>query len=232
MLEAGQEFFCSWSGGKDSCLALHKTMASGARPKVLLTMMIENGSRSRSHGLPVGLLKAQASSIGAELLVQATSWQDYERTFVSAMKKMATGGIHHGVFGDIDLEEHKDWVERACGMAGMEAHEPLWKRERMGLLHEFIDGGFSAIIVAVNDGVLDQGFLGRRIDRPLVRELAAMGVDPSGEKGEYHTVVTEGPTFSKRIRLVEGDMVLRDGYWFLDVDSSDWPDGWGNGCHA
>lgn len=224
MTKPGQGFFCSWSGGKDSCLALHKMMASGARPKVLLTMMVEDGSRSRSHGLPISVLKAQASSIGAELSVQATSWQDYERTFVSVLKKMAAEGIHHGVFGDIDLEEHRDWVERVCGKVGTEAHEPLWKRERLDLLDEFIDGGFSATIIAVKEGVLGRDFLGRRIDRPLVRELAAMGVDPSGEKGEYHTVVTDGPAFSKRIRLVEGGTVLRDGYWFLDVESSDWPD--------
>lgn len=232
MLIEGRDFFCSWSGGKDSCLALHRAMELGGRPRVLLTMLVEDGSRSRSHGLSVNLLRTQASRIGAHLDVRKASWSDYESVFVSAMKELAAKGIVHGVFGDIDMEEHKEWVERACGLAGTSAHEPLWKGKRMDLLREFLDHGFSATIVAVKEGTLDKGFLGRRLDWPLVEEFEAIGVDVSGEKGEYHTVVTEGPIFSNPIRLVDGEALLRDGYWFLDVDSSDWPDGWGGVCHA
>ena len=232
MLDGGRPFFCSWSGGKDSCLALHRTMLEGGRPDVLLTMMVEDGSRSRSHGLPATLLGAQASRIGARLELRSASWSSYEEVFSGALRDLAANGVRDGVFGDIDLEEHRGWVESVCARAGMKAHEPLWKSPREKLLREFIDSGFSATIVAVKDGTLDQQFLGRRLDMRLVDDLVAADVDPSGERGEYHTVVTDGPIFSRPIRLLTGDSYLKGGYWFLDVDASEWPEGWGGGCHA
>lgn len=232
MLDSARPFFCSWSGGKDSCLALHRTMSAGIRPAILLTMMVEDGSRSRSHGLPVSVLAAQASSIGTRLETRSTSWSGYEEAFSAALSDFAARGILDGVFGDIDLAEHREWVERVCGMADVTAHEPLWQGSREKLLREFIEAGYTATVVAVKDGVLERGLLGRGLDLGLVDELVDAGVDASGERGEYHTVVTDGPIFSKPIRLVTGDSFLKGGYWFLDVYASEWPEGWGGGCHA
>ena len=217
MLGEGSRFFCSWSGGKDSCLALHRVVQAGAGPGVLLTMLTEDGARSRAHGLPVPLLMEQASCIGMPIVFRAASWKSYEDAFLDAIKDLKVQGVEHGIFGDIDLEPHREWVERVCAIAGVEACEPLWKGERRDLLKEFIGCGYDATVVAVKDGVLDRTLLGRRLDRSLVDELVAAGVDASGEKGEYHTVVTDGPIFQRPLRIVNGESVLRDGYWFLDV---------------
>lgn len=213
----GKDFFCSWSGGKDSCLALYHAINNGGTAKYLLTMLTEDGSRSRSHGLSSSILNAQAASLDIPIAVGCSSWDDYEKVFVSAIRKFQRGGIEYGVFGDIDLDEHLQWVERVCSSAHLQAYEPLWKRSRMDLLEEFLDLGFRATIVSVKKSVLDKSFLGRSLSRKVVALLQEAGVDPSGEKGEYHTVVIDGPIFSAPINLVAKGIITRDGYNFIDL---------------
>jgi len=211
------EFFCSWSGGKDACLALQRAIQAGGRPAALLTMMIEDGLRSRAHGLPQAVLQRQARSLGLPLTCRSASWQDYEQQFLDQLGEFKNAGILAGVFGDIDLEPHREWVERVCRQAGLTPYEPLWQAPRRQLLEEFLDQGFQATIVAVKQDVLAAGFLGRSLDQRLIGELEAAGVDASGEEGEYHTVVTAGPIFSESLRLVHGQQHARDGYYFMDV---------------
>lgn len=216
MLE-GRDFFCSWSGGKDSCLALHKAIKSGGRPRLLLTMLREDGQRSRSHGLPVAVLEEQASALGLELVTRPASWEGYEAEFKAALRGIRANGIEEGVFGDIDLEEHRLWTVRVSESEGLHAHHPLWKGARRELLEEFIGAGFKATIVSVKDEVLDRRYLGRVLTLDLIDELEAEGIDASGEGGEHHTVVTDGPIFSRSIKLVIGSHEFHDGYWFLEV---------------
>ena len=211
------EFFCSWSGGKDACLALQRAIRAGGRPAALLTMMIEDGQRSRAHGLPLAVLQSQARALGLPLTCRSASWQDYEQQFLDQLGEFKNAGIQAGVFGDIDLEPHREWVERVCRQAGLTPYEPLWQAPRRQLLEEFLDQGFQATIVAVKQDVLAAGFLGRSLDQRLIGELEAAGVDASGEEGEYHTVVTAGPIFSEPLRLAHGQQHARDGYYFLDV---------------
>ena len=213
----GKNFFCSWSGGKDSCLALYHAINNGGMAKYFLTMLTEDGSRSRSHGLPESVIKAQAASLGIPLVVGCSSWDDYEKFFVSAIRKFKLEGIEYGVFGDIDLDEHLQWVEGVCSSAHLQAYEPLWKRSRMDLLEEFLDLGFRATIVSVKKSVLDESFLGRSLSREVVALLQEAGVDLSGEKGEYHTVVIDGPIFSAPINLVAKGIITQDGYNFIDL---------------
>jgi len=212
-----KDFFCSWSGGKDSCLALYHAINNGGTAKCLLTMLTEDGNRSRSHGLSSSILKAQSTSLDIPLNVGCSSWNDYEKVFVSTIREFKKGGIEYGVFGDIDMDEHLQWVERVCSSAQIQAYEPLWKRPRMDLLEEFLDLGFMATIVSVKKSVLDKSFLGRRLSRKVVALLQEAGVDPSGEKGEYHTVVIDGPIFSAPINLVAKGIITQDGYSFIDL---------------
>jgi uncharacterized protein (TIGR00290 family) len=212
-----KNFFCSWSGGKDSCLALYKSIKEGGTPSKLLTMLVENGKRSRSHGLHLEILRAQASSLNIPLITGAASWDNYESTFVSLLEKIKSEGIRAGVFGDIDIEDHRKWVKRVCETVGVEVYHPLWKRPRKGLLEEFIDTGFKAVIIAIKDGVLDRSFLGRVLDYDLIKEFEKQGVDPSGEEGEYHTVVVDGPIFSYKIPIRIREQILSNGYWFQNV---------------
>ena len=132
---AGRRFFCSWSGGKDAYLAFARAVAAGARPEALVCMLHEDGQRSRGHGLPVALLEAQAEALGVPLVTGATTWDDYEATFVGVLHELRRQGVEAGVFGDIDLEGHRVWAEGVCEVAGAdacgeEAEYPPWSPPR------------------------------------------------------------------------------------------------------
>jgi diphthine-ammonia ligase len=213
----GVPFVCSWSGGKDSCLAFYRAVQAGAKPAFLLSILREDGARSRSHGLALDVLEAQAASLGISLVTRTASWSEYESVFIAALQELKGAGVQAGVFGDIDLEDHRLWEEKVCAVAGIEAYLPLWKTPRLTLLDEFLASGFKAMIVAANNEKLGKSYLGRTLDRDLVREFGQIGIDPSGEEGEYHTIVTDGPIFSEPARLETGKQKLHDGYWFLDV---------------
>jgi diphthine-ammonia ligase len=217
---AQRPFFCSWSGGKDSCLALHYAILEGGMPKRLLTMMSEDGHGSRSHGLPQPLLEEQARRIGIPIVFHSASWTKYEKVFSSTLADLRVQGITEGVFGDIDIQDHRDWCVRVCGAQGIRARHPLWKRPRRELLEEFIGLGFKATIVVTKAESMGPEWLGRTIDAHAIQELEQLGVDPSGELGEYHTVVTDGPIFHSPITLFPGEPVLHDGYWFLKVSAA------------
>jgi diphthine-ammonia ligase len=213
----GRPFFCSWSGGKDSCLALYHAIQNKGAPKALLTMMTEDGRRSRSHGMPIAVIQHQAKALGIPLIMCGAAWNDYEERFVSAIGELKGKGIECGVFGDIDLDPHLEWVERVCASVKIRPYEPLWKRQRRDLLNEFLDLGFKATVISIKQGVLDERFLGRTLDRQVIADMEKCGIDASGEMGEYHTVVTNGPIFSFEIYLKAKDVVVHDGYCFLDV---------------
>jgi len=214
---SGRTFFCSWSGGKDSCLALYHAIKNGGVAGRLLTMIEEDGSASRAHGLPADVLEAQAAALGIPLVMRRSSWESYERVFVDAASGFKRDGIDCGVFGDIDLPGHLEWVQRVCSSVNMEAYEPLWQRPRRDLLEEFLDLGFKATIIVVKDDALDRSFLGRTLSREVIASMEESGVDASGEAGEYHTVVTDGPIFGSPVRLVPSGTASHDGYSFVTV---------------
>jgi diphthine-ammonia ligase len=217
-IRGGIAFFCSWSGGKDSALALYRAMSAGARPCFLFTMLDEGGKRSRSHGIPLEVLRGQAASLGIPLRTGRASWSEYESVFVAALRELAASGVEAGVFGDIDIDEHREWEEKVCEQAGLEAHLPLWKAAREELLEEFVGLGFEAVIIATNAEKMGREYLGKRLDRALIEELTSLAIDLCGEAGEYHTVVTDGPIFRERLRIRKRKAFLRSGYWFLDID--------------
>jgi len=221
ILVKDRDLFCSWSGGKDSCLALYRAIKEGGRPKALLTMFREGGERSRSHGLTTKLIEKQASSLNIPLITRPATWENYEQTFINALHGFKDDGINVGVFGDIDLDPHLEWVEKVCAKAGIEAYEPLWKCKRGDLLDELFAAGFKATIVSIKESLLDKKFLGMTLSPELIKEFAEIGIDPSGEEGEYHTVVTAGPIFSTPIELDPKEQVSVQGYRFLDVSVID-----------
>jgi uncharacterized protein (TIGR00290 family) len=216
--EKDTPFVCSWSGGKDSCLALYHAVSNGASPIAVLSMLDETGKRSRSHGLPLTLLKRQAAALDISLETRSVSWAGYEAAFIDAFKMLNDRGATAGVFGDIDIADHRKWEEMVCAQAGMEAFLPLWKRPRIDLLHEFLSLGFDALIVAANEETMGKRFLGKRLCTELVKEFQYMGIDPAGENGEYHTVVLNGPIFQHAVTIKPRDEFFRSGYWFLDLE--------------
>lgn len=210
-------FFCSWSGGKDSCLAMYRHIKSGDTFSYLLTMLTEKGEFTRSHGLPLSAMVAQSNALGIPLITASTSWENYENIFKEEMRSLFVKGISKGVFGDIDLLPHRKWVERVCGEIGTCSHLPLWKTDRKQLMREFIDAEFKAVIVAVKKEKLSIDFLGRVIDNALIQDLEAEGVDVCGEEGEYHTFVFDGPIFQQKIDYIIKETHSYKGYGFAKI---------------
>jgi diphthine-ammonia ligase len=214
-----KECFCSWSGGKDSCLALYRAMKMGYVPKFLLTTCIEQENRSRSHGLSAEVLQAQAKSLNLPLILCNTSWSNYRENFINKLTetKKLFPGVSAGVFGDIDIEDHRKWVQEVCLDINYESLLPLWKCERKEVIAEFLRLGFSANIVAIDSKKLTPAYLDRMIDMDILEDFTNKGVDPCGENGEFHTVVTDGPLFTKPVNIKKcGEPVLHSGYWFQD----------------
>ena len=191
---AGMRAFFSWSGGKDSMLALHRALDAGYRVDALLAMFDETGDRSRSHALPPALMQAQADALGIPLVMRQASWADYEAVFTEQLRDFAARGITHGLFGDIDLQPHRDWEEKVCGAAGLTAVLPLWQAPRRTLVDELLALGYRARVVCVDARFLDAGFCGREFDAGFIADLPP-NVDACGENGEFHTFVFDGPRF-------------------------------------
>ena len=208
---------CSWSGGKDSCLALWRAAQRDARLTSLVTMLTEDGQRSRSHGLPLAVLQNQAAAIGVPLLSRAASWDDYESAFVDLLREAKGQGASAALFGDIDIPRHRQWEENVCAQSGLRSELPLWQEDRLSLLAEFWEAGFECRIVVVREGLVDRRYVGRVLDENVAAELASAGIDACGENGEFHTLVTSGPLFRHPLSFALGQQVLRSGCWFQDV---------------
>ncbi|MCE5218402.1 diphthine--ammonia ligase [bacterium] len=194
------QYVCSWSGGKDSCLALHRAVEEWGKPQYLLSMLAEEGTHSRSHGIPRRILEDQAEALETVLRYGVASWDDYERVFVEALQGMASEGVSTGVFGDLDLDEHRAWEEMVCSRAGMQAELPLWHEAHEALAEEFLAAGYEAIVVTVRTDALPEEFLGERYTRRFLARLRSVGVDVAGEGGEFHTLVLDGPLFRRPVR--------------------------------
>ncbi len=210
--------FISWSGGKDCCLACYRAVASGLQIRYLLNMVTEDGQRSRSHGLAAKWLQMQAQAIGIPLVQRSTTGTDYETEFKSVLLALKQEGIAAGVFGDIDFNAHREWIDRVCSETGITPYLPLWEENQNKLLREFIGLGFEAVVVATRADMLDEEWLGRKLDSDFLADLAKLeNITPCGEAGEYHTLVINGPLFQKGLEITGANKVLRDGHWFLDI---------------
>jgi uncharacterized protein (TIGR00290 family) len=157
--------------------------------------------------------------MGFPIVQPLSSWETYEAEFKKALSDLKGKGVEIGIFGDIDLEEHREWVERVSRESGMEAVLPLWgEKQRETLIEELIEAGFEAVVVATKKDLLGPEWLGRSIDRDFVRDISKIkGVDISGEGGEYHTLVISGPIFKKRINILKSEKLTRDQHCFLDI---------------
>ena len=207
------DFAVSWSGGKDACLALYRMKQAAHAPKFLLTMMEKDGLTSRAHALPLVLLQQQADALGIPFIPQPAD--DYKSSYIEALKSLKADGVADIVFGDIDLQAHRDWQEEIAQIVNCNMHFPLWEESHEKLVYEFIDAGFETTIIAVQQGVLEPSFLGRKLDAPTLKELEKIGVDICGEGGEFHSFVTNGPLFSNEVRLDSNGTFTKNGYDFL-----------------
>jgi len=206
----------SWSGGKDSYLALHRSRSS-YDVVALVTMFDEQGARSRSHGLRPQIVNAQADRLGLPICAGRGSWSTYEDGYLQALGEARALGVSHVIFGDIMYDANRAFPERVCAASGLTAVEPLWGEPTSSLYREFVLTGADARVVTIRDGVLDPSWLGRRLTLNLLPDLVSAGADPCGEHGEYHTVVVDAPAFSSPLDVTALDYVARDGCWALDL---------------
>ncbi|ODN30615.1 ATP-binding protein [Fervidobacterium thailandense] len=198
--------FASWSGGKDSALAFYFASQKFGKVDHIFTMFSEDCGRTRAHGLKLEHIRAQAESLGAELIFACASWQSYEDVFSIVISSNFAGGL--GVFGDIDIQEHLDWVVRVCTSNNVGVFEPLWGMDREEVLERFIRLGFRAKVVRVKKGY--EELLGRELDEDFIELAKKLNIDLCGEHGEYHTFVYDGPIFKFPIPTEDLEYGIQD----------------------
>lgn len=207
----------SWSGGKDSYWACLKAIEEGCTPKVLLNVLNEEGQISRSHGIPAPILQAQAKALGLPIHLIASSWKEYEQRFTAALEDLRNQyNVTHAVFGDIDLEDHRLWEEKVCARASLSAVLPLWQKARKDLVLQMLANGVKTMIVSCNE-TMGERFIGVLLTPAVIEELEALGIDPCGETGEYHTIVVDGPRFSFPLAVAIRQKLHHENYWFADL---------------
>ena len=206
----------SWSGGKDCCTALLRTH-NDFDVIATLTMFAEDGERSRSHGLRPDVIAAQAERLGMTTISGRCSWATYTDEYVRMLGAAVALGVTHIIFGDIMGDAHRAWDERVCAAYGLTPVLPLWGESTRTLVEEFIGSGSEAVIVTARAAHLDESWVGRSITLEAVRELEALGVDPCGEYGEYHSLVTNTPLFTAPLDVSFGVREMHSDCWALDA---------------
>ena len=211
----------SWSGGKDSCLALHDIQrARKYRVAALLTTVTRDYDRISMHGVRRALLEKQADSLGLPLhqvlISKDATNQEYEMKMGEAFSVYSGQGIDSIVFGDLFLEDVRAYREQFLARHNMRGLFPVWKRDTGRFIKDFIALGFKAVVTCVDSRILDQSFAGRIIDEAFLSSLPSQ-IDPCGENGEFHTFVFDGPTFARRVEFSLGEVVLRESFWFCDL---------------
>lgn len=226
----------NWSSGKDSALALYKIVKEDKfEITPLLTSINKEFQRISMHGVHVSLLEKQAESLGLNLIKmeipKEPTMEEYREIMSKTMNDIKSGGVTHSIFGDIFLEDLRQYREDQLQSIGIKAVFPLWKQNTTDLIQEFLDLGFKTIVTCVNETYLDKSFAGRIIDKDFIKDLPK-NVDPCGENGEFHTFTFDGPIFKKKIEFEIGETVKKtypkpksdesenDGeyvFWFCDL---------------
>ena len=204
----------NWSGGKDSSLCLHRLLKTNEYDiQYLLTSVNTRFQRISMHGVRESLLERQSASIGIPLhklmVPEMPSMEMYDHMMARALREFKKEGIDYSIFGDIFLEDLKKYREEKLTQVNMRGIFPIWKISTDQLIREFIDLGFKAVLVCINERYLDKSFAGRPIDKDFLKDLPK-NVDPCGENGEYHSFVYDGPIFQTPISFQMGEVVYRN----------------------
>ncbi|PYJ88959.1 MAG: diphthine--ammonia ligase [Verrucomicrobia bacterium] len=214
----------SWSGGKDSAIALHELLQTNDYELVsLMTTVSEEYRRISHHGVRETLLEEQARAIGIPLeKVYLPSGESggctnevYEEVMSRVMNSYKARGVDTVGFGDLFLEELRAWREANLSKVGMRGIFPIWKRDTTKVAHDLIRFGYKAYVSCV-EGKVGSGFVGRLYDEEFLGALPP-GVDPCGENGEFHSFVFDGPIFKRPVSVRVGEIVTRDGRYYADL---------------
>lgn len=217
-----QKVLFTWSGGKDSAIALYELKRDrDYEISALLTTVTEDYGRISMHGVRTVLLEQQAASLGLPLekiyITKNASNNEYEEKMKAKLEYHQSQGVAAVAFGDISLEELRRYREENLSRIGIKAVFPIWGRDTLEIAHAFINLGFKAIITCIDSNVLNKKFAGRIFDRKFLCELPS-GIDPCGENGEFHSFVHDGPIFREEILFTIGDILLRNNrFYFCDL---------------
>lgn len=211
----------AWSSGKDSAWALHEVRRAGDVEVVgLLTTITDTFARVSMHSVRESVLDMQAAALGLpchKVRIPSPCPDDvYETRMDEAVRALVARGVSEMVFGDLFLEDVRAYRLRQLRGTGITPRFPVWGRDTRGLAREMIANGVRAILTCIDPKKLDRSFAGRSYDVALLSDLPA-GVDPCGENGEFHTVVTAGPLFPEPLHVERGEVVEREGFVFADV---------------
>lgn len=214
---SGDKVFVSFSGGKDAYLSLLLAKEQKLDVVCLLSFVSAEGE-SRSHGLRTGILEQQAELLGIPLEVEEVSWETYEDGFEKAVKRIkqeraATGGV----FGDINLAEHRAWIKKMAERCEIDYNLPLWQMEEVKVLEELLKRDILAMVVAIRSDLVEQRWLGKFIDQNYIDYCINRGISPCGESGETHTLVVDGPYFDRPLKYRTGKIKQKDNRTLLDV---------------
>jgi diphthine-ammonia ligase len=212
------DIIATWSGGKDSCLAAYKAKQAGNHITAIANTISQDYRRVRFHGVKAEIIQAQAIAMGIPLLQKETTPENYEEEFKENLLQGITKDTEGVVFGDIHLEDCLAWANKVAKSVRLVAMEPLWHMPQEHILEDFISAGFLSVIVSTQANIMGKEWVGRPIDKRFIEDIKRLpGVDMCGENGEYHSLVIDGPIFSQRIEITKAEPVLRDGYWFYDI---------------
>ncbi|HJP67302.1 MAG TPA: hypothetical protein VJ846_00245 [Sphingomicrobium sp.] len=215
----------AWSGGKDSCVALHALRSSpDYEVAALLTTVTRDYDRISMHGVHRSLLVLQAEALGLPLveafIPAEASNAIYEQAMGAAFEQVRTQGIETVAFGDLFLEDIRAYRDALMARNSMKAIYPVWGRDTRQFIRDFIAAGFKAVTCCIDLDALPETFAGRMLDERLVRDLPE-SVDPCGENGEFHTFVFDGPGFARPIPIRIGDRVTRGRFCYCDLQMAD-----------
>lgn len=216
---SGEKVVVSFSGGKDSILSLYRMIKKGYKI-IGLIVTFEDEKASCFHKIPKEILKEVSKAIEIPMFEVDCKGKSYEAEFEKALVKAKENGAQMCVFGDIDIEQHKKWCLDRCKAAEIKGEFPLWQENREALTNEFIEYGFKAVIKKVNLKFLSEEFLGKELDKAIVNEIKNLGCDPSGENGEYHTLVFDGPIFKERVKFNKVSKEIVGDFGYLTIHNS------------
>jgi diphthine-ammonia ligase len=207
----------SFSGGKDSMLALDRAVRLGWPVSYLLNLYDADSQRVRFHGVRQALIQAQADALGIPLLAYPTQPETFEQVFLAALDDLRERGVDAIIFGDIHLADVRAWYEERTTGKGLTHLEPLWGEPVGRLSREVIQRGYHAILTSVELARAREAWLGQPLSEPLLQEFDEAGIDACGERGEYHTLVSNGPLFRYPLPIRLGERVSMPGYALIDV---------------
>lgn len=201
----------SWSGGKDACMALHRLKERGIDVAVLVTTVPEEMGRTFGHGEKSEMVTLQGEALNIPVYFIQCTYDSYRESFVKALIHLKEEyGITGIAFGDLYLDEHREWGVEVAKEAGLKAVYPLWtkKEDSVEALKRFIHSGYKAMVIRVRDDALDPSWIGRELDEKFVEDIQKEKICPMGESGEYHSYVYDGPLFKRKILLKKDRIIL------------------------